>query len=314
MDILNDQPSGSQLKTKSPLLGVVLGILGIAIFTFVGYVAGVASSAGCNKSVLGVQTSNSIASRLALLLNIEKPSQDIQIFQLAPTNQPEPTEEPTPSDPNDTPSMIWSGINRNPKPTSTPSPNNYITTPEPTVDPQAPTPTPQYKVNWDRNNHTPTPPPNNVIIEATAESTKTGEVQSPKKVSIIPLEIQKMIDETGMQMDNLEIARSEGEQGTHISGQLHERLFGFLTVGYPISFKVDQDMGTIESASIPWWRSLFGNPFVGNISKIRCGDGICSSTESLESCKTDCEKVCGNGICEFGEGTDTCSQDCTIPN
>jgi hypothetical protein len=39
-----------------------------------------------------------------------------------------------------------------------------------------------------------------------------------------------------------------------------------LTVGYPVSFKVDQDMGTIESATIPWWRSLFGNPLMGKVT------------------------------------------------
>jgi hypothetical protein len=312
MNIPDVLPPAVKIKNKFAFKYILFATLGM-VFLIVGFVAGKTSELGCNKFILGVQASNSISYRLASLFNfnLEKPSQQINTFQLAPTGQ-EPTVEPTPTTEDVTPSMIWSGTNRDPKPSPTPTPNNVITVPEPTVDDQVPTPTPKYKYDWGRNN--PTPTPNNVIIEATAEATKSGVMQQPKKISIVPMEIQNLVEHAGVQMDKIQVTRGEGEKEIRVSGELRERLFGFLTVGYPISFKVDQDMGTIESASIPWWRSLFGNPFIGNVSKIRCGDGICSSTESLTSCKIDCEKVCGNGICEFGEGTDTCSQDCGVSN
>jgi hypothetical protein len=321
MDIPNAELSPVQPEKKVSGKYVFLCFVGVVLCASVGFMAGKFSTSVCNKSVLGIQAPASLSSRLALLFNIERPSQQIQTFQLAPGTEsasPEPTEEPlaTPTPEDGEPGMIWSGINRNPKPTPTSVPNNVITTPEQQNvggqgDEETPTPTPKYKTNWDRN--TPTPTPNNVIIEVTAEATKTS-TPKPPKISVVPLEIQKFIDDAGVQMDKLEVIRSEGEEGVRVTGALHEKLFGLLPVNYQISIQVDEENGKIETASIPWWRTFFGNPFVGNISQIRCGDGICSSTESITSCKTDCEKVCGNGICEFGEGTDTCSQDCSITN
>jgi len=314
MDTPKIQPSTGSTKDKFIFKPVLIAILGI-VFFIIGFATGKMSTLGRNKSVLGAQTSNSVSSRLlALLFNFdfEKPSQQINTLQLAPTGQ-QPTTEPSPTPEDDGPSMIWSGINRNPQPSSTPTPNNVITVPEPTVDDQAPTPTPQYKYDWGRNNPS-TPTPNKMKVETPmeVEATLSGIVKTPSKTSIVPIEVQNFIEGAGAQIDGLQIIKKEGETGVHVSGELRERLFGFLTVGYPISIKVDQDMGTIESVSIPWWRTLFGNPFAGNITKIRCGDGICNSSESYITCKADCAPVCGNGICEYGEGQDTCPADCEI--
>lgn len=312
---MNDQTIAS--KKKVSLLRIAMTIFGIGLFIFVGYVIGV-SRLSYETSVLGSQTSEPIASRLAVLMNleIERPSQlnntiekapiIITLPTRAPTAEPTPTTDPA----DDRPDLMWAGTNRNPKSTVTPTPNNVITVPEPTEIPGAPTPTtPQYEANWGRKNNNPTPTPNNVIIEATVSGKKPVD-----KTRTVPSEIQNMIDGASMQIGDLQIIKKENQNGLNVSGLVREKLLGFLSVGYPVSFKVDQDMGTVESISIPWWRSLFGNPFVGTMSKIRCGDGICSSTESITSCQMDCEKVCGNGICEFGEGTDTCSQDCEIIN
>lgn len=306
-----------QSQKKFSLARVGAEIFKGALFIVVGYCIGVTSIGGNAKSVLGVQSSSSIANRLALLFNysIEKPSQVNTTIQLAPLGSSEdevvPTEEPTPTPEaeDDTPDIFWGGTSRNPKPTPTPAPNNYITVPEPTVDENAPTPTPQYRYGGGRN-ATPTPTPNKMKVETAEEATVTGFTKTPSKTSIIPTDVQEIIDGSGLQINDLEVIRSEKEEGVRVAGRLRETLFGFLTVGYPVSFKVDQDMGSIDTASIPWWRSLFGNPFVGKISQIRCGDGICSSTESITTCADDCTKVCGNGICEFGEGVDTCQVDC----
>ncbi|MCD6496989.1 MAG: hypothetical protein J7M25_01630 [Deltaproteobacteria bacterium] len=40
-----------------------------------------------------------------------------------------------------------------------------------------------------------------------------------------------------------------------------------------------------------------------------CGDGLCSETESTDSCPADCS--CGNGTCDQGEDISSCAQDCS---
>jgi len=40
-----------------------------------------------------------------------------------------------------------------------------------------------------------------------------------------------------------------------------------------------------------------------------CGDGVCSETESTDSCPADCS--CGNGTCDQGEDISSCDQDCS---
>lgn len=39
-----------------------------------------------------------------------------------------------------------------------------------------------------------------------------------------------------------------------------------------------------------------------------CGNGICDSGETINTCPQDC--LCGNGICDSGETIHTCPQDC----
>jgi hypothetical protein len=43
-----------------------------------------------------------------------------------------------------------------------------------------------------------------------------------------------------------------------------------------------------------------------------CGDGLCGTSETCQSCPEDCGNCCGNGICEatFEEGCNTCESDC----
>lgn len=43
----------------------------------------------------------------------------------------------------------------------------------------------------------------------------------------------------------------------------------------------------------------------------KCGDGVCSSTESLTSCPGDCS-VCGDGKCTGSETASTCPGDCSV--
>ena len=43
----------------------------------------------------------------------------------------------------------------------------------------------------------------------------------------------------------------------------------------------------------------------------RCGDGLCTGSESYEICSSDCSPPsCGNGVCEFGE-VGSCDADCS---
>lgn len=41
-----------------------------------------------------------------------------------------------------------------------------------------------------------------------------------------------------------------------------------------------------------------------------CGDGICSSPETPNSCPNDCEAVCGDGRCSANEDPFSCPVDC----
>jgi hypothetical protein len=41
----------------------------------------------------------------------------------------------------------------------------------------------------------------------------------------------------------------------------------------------------------------------------KCGDGVCSSTETVSSCPQDCGK-CGDGVCSSNETVSSCPQDC----
>jgi hypothetical protein len=41
-----------------------------------------------------------------------------------------------------------------------------------------------------------------------------------------------------------------------------------------------------------------------------CGDGVCSSTETPQSCPADCHNACGDGTCAANETHDSCPADC----
>jgi hypothetical protein len=320
MDTPDTQPELVQPVKKSNYLSLFVGIMGIGALVLLSYMGGKASVSGCTNSVLGVQSPNWVTSQVAMLfnLNTEKPANYQNNFQLAPTETPavpEPTAEPT-IEPNETPSMIWGGINRNPKPTETPAPNNKIITPgdksSGMENNQTPvlTPTPEYKYNWNRNYSTPTPTPNNVIIEATIPT-----ITPTPKPTMAPLssqQVKQIIDTTGIIIAKPEITTNSETPGFTITGEIKDKLFGLLPVSYPVVIKMNEDSGKIDNVTIPWWRTLFGNPFAGGITKIRCGDGICSQTENYDSCKLDCAPVCGNAICEYGEGQDTCPVDCEL--
>jgi len=45
-----------------------------------------------------------------------------------------------------------------------------------------------------------------------------------------------------------------------------------------------------------------------------CGDGVCSGTETAETCADDCPAPrCGDGVCDVGEATGGCPEDCGGP-
>jgi hypothetical protein len=226
-------------------------------------------------------------------------------------------------------SMVWSGSNRNPQPTVSPKPTTYYVTPTPyentdssgTKQRPTATPTPKYRTDWDRN--TPIPMvtiyenPENIIDEnftdengsKTSYVTPTPTVvQSENKG--IQSQINKIIDDVGINLEKPQISAGTDHEGFTIDGTVKDTIFGIIPIRYPIEIIMNETSGQIEHISIPWWRTLFGNPFVGTVTKVRCGDGICNSTESYDTCKADCTPICGNGICEYGEGQDTCPEDC----
>jgi hypothetical protein len=44
-----------------------------------------------------------------------------------------------------------------------------------------------------------------------------------------------------------------------------------------------------------------------------CGDGVCSRTETMQSCAKDCGVIppkCPNGVCDFDETQQSCPADC----
>ncbi len=45
-------------------------------------------------------------------------------------------------------------------------------------------------------------------------------------------------------------------------------------------------------------------------SSVACGDGLCSSDESPDSCPADCAAQCGDSLCTKGEDGGTCAWDC----
>lgn len=52
-----------------------------------------------------------------------------------------------------------------------------------------------------------------------------------------------------------------------------------------------------------------GNPYVGQ----GCGDGVCDSDETCDSCAADCGQCpagCGDGVCAGTESCTTCPSDC----
>jgi hypothetical protein len=327
MDNQDVQPLIVKSEKKLSSIQILLGSLGIIVIILTSFLLGKFSESECSKSVLGVQTSDSLISRLAYVFNLNKEGISQQsTYQLAPTSIPteEPAAEPTNTE--DTPSMIWSGLNRNPKPTSTPASNNVITTPEDdsadNSDPSTATPTPKYRTNWDRTIPTPTKTMDEIISEkenkfndqSDNRKTKPTPILTPKPTpeKIEPAQVKQIIGNVGINIEKPEITTNPEKPGYTINGEIKDKLFGLLPVSYPVIVKINETSGDIENVSVPWWRTLFGNPFVGNISKIRCGDGICSTTENYGNCKADCTPVCGNGICEYGEGQDTCIADCEM--
>jgi hypothetical protein len=322
MDTPDVQLPASQPKKKlSPLL-IMVGMLGLIFIVLVSYASGRASASTCNKFVLGAQAQDTFMSRLAFVFNLNS-ERATNIIQLAPTIEPtdtQPTAEPTPE--GDEPSMIWAGSNRNPKPTSTPAPNNVIITPDQNngeASENTITPTPKYKTNWDRTYPTPSVyeiPDQDFDSQSDNRKRKPTPTPTPTpkpaQEKIEPAQIKQIIDNTGINIGKPEITVNTEKPGYTINGEIKDKLFGLLPVVYPITIKINDTSGEIENVSIPWWRTLLGNPFAGNITQIRCGDGVCSTTENYDNCKADCIPVCGNGICEYGEGQDTCPVDCEI--
>jgi len=43
---------------------------------------------------------------------------------------------------------------------------------------------------------------------------------------------------------------------------------------------------------------------------VRCGDAICSEGEDVRTCPSDCPASCGDGICSTGESSTNCPKDC----
>ncbi len=45
-----------------------------------------------------------------------------------------------------------------------------------------------------------------------------------------------------------------------------------------------------------------------------CGNSVCESGESIDSCEVDCapDPVCGNDVCEIGEDGTSCAEDCIL--
>ena len=43
---------------------------------------------------------------------------------------------------------------------------------------------------------------------------------------------------------------------------------------------------------------------------VRCGDGVCSGSETNATCPGDCPVRCGDGVCSAGENVSSCAQDC----
>jgi len=310
----------------------VAATLVIVIIVVMSYLLGQSTSAQCTNSVLGAQTPSSLVSRLALLFNISNErrivpaTENIQFVPAAESPAIQFTVEPTEAANDDEPTMIWAGSNRDVN--ATPRPTAIVPTTNPesfdinenTNRKQTPTPTIQYKSVGGRYSSTPTPAPVDVAPEQEKDSLDSSDdskkpskgmpTPTPMRETLQPDQIQEIIDLAGIPLVKPEMKTNLESTGISVTGAMKDTLFGIFPISYPVTMNINEESGAIENISIPWWRTLFGNPFTGNISQIRCGDGICSSTERYDTCASDCTPICGNGMCEYGEGQDTCAFDC----
>jgi hypothetical protein len=313
-------------------------VLFSVLLVFLGFWIGRYFSERCSPSVLGVQNPQYLSSRILALSRFIQESNSVNPgLRLSPESQtdiviiPENTQAPTPEPTKSDSTLIWSGLHRNSEPTETSKPTAIYFSPTPVENtdsdrlhesPTASPTTAHYRANWDRGVPSATPTMFEVPLdkiddnsEKKEESSKKNHFQPTPTITVVQNkfstnQIGKIIDQIGVSLERTSVSTNTDKEGISVNGVLKDKLFGFLPVQYPIEIRVDESNGQIDDISIPWWRSLFGNPFIGNISRIVCGDGICSVSESFDSCKIDCTPVCGNAICEYGEGQDTCPLDC----
>jgi hypothetical protein len=308
-------------KQKLSLYQTLVAVLTCSIIFCAGFALGQKTISDNTPAVLGVQSPKTLSSLTASLLRLNLESNSVNPgLQLSPESSdhiivPISTVVPTPEPTEAQDGMYWGGLNRNPNPTVAPVPTVSVA------------PTPAENVVNDNNKGKPTAVPTSAGYKSTVGN-RGGPTATPtqfekpieeslgengrKTGTISQDQLGKIIDTVGINLEKPEISRNGDNDGYKINGTLRDKLFGVFSLPYPVEIIINESTGEIENVSIPWWRTLFGNPFTGTVFKARCGDGICStSVESFDNCKEDCSPVCGNGICEYGEGVDTCEADCT---
>ena len=273
---------------------IFIHVIAVSFFLAVGYFAGKMTAPGCSQPVLGVQTPDSLLSRMALFFTPgEILFPNLSPIPLDPAVKP--THVPIIKIPTIAPDLIHinfppsgegdagvppddnAGLEENPTPVpKTPAADENTASGgnQKTVSP--PSPTPQYYLY--PPTATPTidtsiPDQEMMFPDDTTGHTKetSSSATTPEPVLQQPFnadQIKRIINLAGISMEKPEIMMNIEVPGLTIKGTVKDKIFGVFPISYPVTIHMDASTGQIKSVDFPWWRKLFGNPLKGVISQV----------------------------------------------